>query len=216
MFGCVMAAGGSLQWFRNVLGTEEVALAKKRKVDPYELLGEQADSAPPGCSGLFWLPYLTGERTPHSDPLARACWIGIHAGTTRAELVRSVMEGATFAMNDVLTVFREMGVSIRQIRLSGGGARSDLWRSMQADIYGVSCAMLNVQEGPAYGAAILAAVGTGRFKDVRQAAGAGIRVARRIAPNARRKKLYAERYAFYRTLYPALREKFAQISRMEA
>jgi xylulokinase len=215
MFGCVMAAGGSLQWFRNVLGAQEVALAKKRKVDPYELLGEQAASAAPGCRGLFWLPYLTGERTPHSDPLARACWIGIHAGTTRPELVRSVMEGATFAMNDVLTVFREMGVSIRQIRLSGGGARSDLWRAMQADIYGVSCAMLNVQEGPAYGAAILAAVGTGRFKDVRQAAGAGIRVAKRIAPSARRKKLYAERYAFYRTLYPALREKFAQISRME-
>jgi xylulokinase len=215
MFGCVMAAGGSLQWFRNVLGGEEVAAARKRKVDPYELLGEQAALAAPGCRGLFWLPYLTGERTPHADPRARACWIGLHAGTTRPELVRSVMEGATFAMNDVLSVFREMGMTVRQMRLSGGGARSELWRRLQADIYGVPCAMLSAQEGPAYGAAILAAVGTGLFKDVRQAARAGIRVTQRIQPNPRRRKLYAERYALYRGLYPILRNTFAQISELQ-
>ena len=210
MFGCVMAAGGSLQWFRNVLGAEEVRAARRRKVDPYEVLGEEAASAPAGCRGLFWLPYLTGERTPHADPHARACWIGIHQGTTRAELVRSVMEGATYAMNDVLSVFRGMGVTARQIRLSGGGARSELWRKLQADIYGVPCAMLSSREGPAYGAAILAAVGTGRFKSVHEAARAGIRVTRKIAPNPRRRKFYAERYKLFREL----REKFAEISRL--
>jgi xylulokinase len=128
--------------------------------------------------------------------------------------VRAVMEGATFAMNDVASVFREMGVSIKQMRLSGGGARSELWRKLQADIYGVPCAMLSSQEGPAYGAAILAAVGTGAFKSVREAARAGIRVTETIRPNPKRMKLYAERYALYRSLYPVLRDRFAAISKL--
>ena len=212
MFGCVLAAGGSLQWFRNVLGGAEVAKAKKKGIDPYVLLGERAAAAPPGCQGLFWLPYLTGERTPHADPHARAGWIGIHAGTTRDDLVRSVMEGATYAMNDVLTVLRGLGLPIRQVRLAGGGARSALWRQMQADIYGLPCATLNVAEAPAYGAAILAAVGTGGFKDVREACRAGIRVTQTIRPSPARRRFYAERYAQFRRLYPALKDEFAAIA----
>ncbi len=121
MFGCVLAAGGSLQWYRNVLGTAEMEQARREGVDPYDLLTAQAEAAPVGCEGLFFLPYLTGERTPHADPFARACWIGLHSRTTRNELVRSVMEGATFAMNDAVTILRGRGIKIRQIRLSGGG-----------------------------------------------------------------------------------------------
>jgi len=212
MFGCVMAAGGSFQWFRNTLGAAEVAAARKKKVDPYELLTQQAAAAPAGCEGVFWLPYLTGERTPHADPLARACWIGIHSRTTRNELVRSVMEGATFAMNDAVQLLRRQGLDIRQIRLSGGGARSAFWRQLQADIYGVNCATINAEEGPAYGVALLAAVGTGRFKDIREACKAAIKITRTIRPNARARKLYADYYAQYRRLYPALKGEFPRIA----
>lgn len=208
MFGCVLAAGGSLQWYRNTMAGQEVQQARRQKLDPYELLTSQAASAAPGCEGLYWLPYLTGERTPHADPLARACWIGISARTTRAELVRSVMEGATFAMNDAMTILRERGLKIRQVRLSGGGARSEFWRQLQADIYAAACATVNTEEGPAYGAALLAAVGAGQFRDIRQACKSAISVTRTIKPDPRRKGLYAAHYAQYRRLYPALRDEF--------
>jgi xylulokinase len=215
MFGCVLAAGGSFQWFRNTLGAAEVAAAKKKGVDPYELLTAQAADAPAGCEGVFWLPYLTGERTPHADPLARACWIGIHSRTTRNELVRSVMEGATFAMNDVVTILKERGLRISQIRLSGGGARSAFWRQLQADIYGTTCATINSEEGAAYGVALLAAVGTGRFKHIREACGAAIKITRTVRPAPKARKLYAEHYAQYRRLYPALKAEFPRIAALE-
>jgi xylulokinase len=212
MFGCVLAAGGSFQWYRNTLGAAETAEAKKAKVDPYELLTQQAAAAPAGCEGLFWLPYLTGERTPHADPLARACWIGITPRTTRNELVRSVMEGATFAMNDVVTILRDRGLKINEVRLSGGGARSAFWRQLQADIYGTTCATINTEEGPAYGVALLAAVGTGRFKHIREACKAGISISRTIRPKHASKKIYAKYYDQYRRLYPAIKGEFVNIA----
>ena len=214
MFGCILAAGGSLQWYRNTLGRAEISQAKRKGVDPYELLDAQAAEAPAGCEGLFWLPYLTGERTPHADPMAKACWIGIHSRTTRNELVRAVMEGATFAMNDAVTILRGRGLPIRQIRLSGGGARSAFWRRLQADIYGTTCVTINAEEGPAYGVALLAAVGTGRFENIREACKAAIKITRTVKPNAKTKKLYAQYYAEYRRLYPALKDEFARIARL--
>ncbi len=214
MFGCVLAAGGSFQWFRNVLGQAEIAAAKRKKIDPYELLTAQAAKAPAGCEGLFFLPYLTGERTPHSDPLAKACWVGIHSRTGRSELVRAVLEGATFAMNDAVTILRGLGMKIREIRLSGGGARSAFWRQMQADIYGGTCVTINAEEGAAYGVALLAAVGTGRYKHIREACKQAIKVTRTIKPKARSKKHYARLYAQYRRLYPALKDEFARIAEM--
>jgi len=214
MFGCVLAAGGSFQWLRNALGGAEIDQAKRRGVDPYELLTAQAARAPAGCEGLFWLPYLTGERTPHADPHARAGWIGIHSRTSRDELVRSVMEGATFAMNDAVTILRGRGLKIRQIRLSGGGARSAFWRQLQADIYGTTCVTTTAEEGPAFGAALLAAVGAGEYSSVAQACGAGIAVRKTIRPDGKSKKLYAKFFRQYDRLYPALREEFARIAEM--
>ena len=212
MFGCVLAAGGSFQWFRNALGAAEVADAAAARADPYDLLTRAAARAPLGCEGLIWLPYLTGERTPHADPLARACWIGIHSRTTRNELVRSVMEGATFGMNDVLTILRDRGVKATQIRLSGGGARSAFWRQMQADIYGSTCVTVRTEEGPAYGVAILAAVGTGAYKSVPVACREIVKVTRTIKPVAGNKRAYAKSYAQYRRLYPALKEEFPRLA----
>ncbi len=214
MFGCILAAGGSLQWFRNTLGQVQTTEAKRKGVDPYRLLDAQAAKAPPGCEGLFWLPHLTGERTPHADPHARACWIGIHSRTGRNELLRAVMEGATFAMNDALTIFRRRGLRIRQIRLSGGGARSGFWRQLQADIYGTTCATVNAAEGPAYGVALLAMVGTGRFSSVPQACKATIKVKTTMKPRPRMKKLYSAYYDQYRRLYPALADQFERIAEL--
>ncbi len=214
MFGCVLSAGGSFQWLRNTLGGPEVIQAKQNNVDPYELLVAEAEKAPPGCEGVYWLPYLTGERTPHADPAARAGWVGIHARTGRAELIRAVLEGATFAMADVVNLLRDRGVAIRQIRLSGGGARSEFWRQLQADIYGATCTTINSEEGPAYGAALLAATGTGAFKDLPEACKAGIEVTRTVKPRPKDRKHYAELHEQFDRLYPALQDEFHRIAEL--
>jgi xylulokinase len=175
-------------------------------------LTRQAAQAPAGCEGLFFLPYLTGERTPHADPYARGGWIGVTARTSRNELIRSVMEGATFAMNDTVSIFRGRGVTPREIRLSGGGARSAFWRQLQADIYGTTCATVRTEEGPAYGVAILAAVGTGEYKSVPEACRAIIKVTRTIKPNAATHRHYARAFDEYRRLYPALKAEFPRMA----
>jgi len=135
VMGVVLAAGGSLQWFRNTLCQDLVRKAKREKVDPYELITDLAADAPPGADGLYFLPYLTGERTPHADPSARAAWVGLSNMHTRSHMARAVMEGATYAMRDCLEIIQGMGVPVREIRVAGGGARSPFWRSLQADIY---------------------------------------------------------------------------------
>lgn len=201
LFGCILSAGGSAQWLTNTL-----------KGETYKSLSRQAAKAGTGSGGLFFLPYLTGERTPHADPLARGGWIGLTARTTRSELIRSVMEGVTFAMNDALTILRNRGVRPRQIRLSGGGARSALWRQMQADIYGSTCVTVRTEEGPAYGAAILAAVGVGRYASVRQACNTIVKTTRTIKPVPADKRAYARYYRQYRRFYPALKDEFPRIA----
>ncbi len=204
MFGCILSAGGSAQWLTNTL-----------KGETYKSLATLAAKAGTGSGGLFFLPYLTGERTPHADPLARGGWIGLTARTTRNELIRSVMEGVTFAMNDALTILRNRGIRPRQIRLSGGGARSALWRRMQADIYGSTCVTIRTEEGPAYGAAILAAVGTGRYASVPQACETIVKTTQTIKPSPVAKRAYARYYKQYRRLYPALKNEFPLIAKLQ-
>ena len=212
VFGCMLSAGGSLQWFRNHMAKEEVARAKKEKVDPYELLIAEAQDAQPGCEGLLFLPYLTGERCPYPDPTARGGWIGLTARHTRAAMIRSVMEGVTFGMNDALSIMKKMGIAVSTVRLSGGGARSEFWRQLQADIYNTPTAVINAQEGPAYGVAILAGVGTGVWKNVPEACDAAIRETERREPDKGVAARYARIYDEYQRLYPALKETFARLS----
>ncbi|MGQ0633158.1 MAG: xylulokinase [Planctomycetaceae bacterium] len=212
VMGVVLSAGGSLQWYRNQLGDAEVALARRKKVDPYELLTAQAAQAPPGCEGLFFLPYLTGERTPHADPQARGAWVGLSLRHGRPHLVRSIIEGATYALRDSLEIIRQLQIPITEIRLSGGGARSTFWRQVQADIYGTKVVTVNSQEGPAYGAALLAAVGTGAYKSVPEACRATIKVVRQASPNARIRSRYDAAYPIYQRLYRSLREDFQAIA----
>ena len=214
VMGCALSAGGSLQWFRNQLCQEEVAAAKKKKVDPYELITEQAATAPAGSEGLFFLPYLTGERTPHADPNARASWIGLSLRHGKAHMARSVMEGATYAMRDSLEIIKSMNIPVKEIRLSGGGAQSQFWRQMQADIYGQSVVTINASEGPAYGVALLAAAGTGAYKSVVEACKATISVVTKTANKAGTTKTYNAAYPVYQQLYRSLKNDFTTIQKL--
>jgi xylulokinase len=214
MMGVVLSAGGSLQWFRNQLGQHEVDEAQRRGVDPYDLILGLAHQVQPGAEGLFFLPYLTGERHPYSDPYARGGWIGLTVRHGREHLARAVIEGATFAMRDCLTIIRGMGVPVEQIRLSGGGARSPFWRQLQADIYGQKVATINAQEGPAYGVALLAMVGTGAYKSVPEACAATIKTTEELSPDEANRKVYDRIYAEYQRLYPALKDEFRRIAEL--
>ncbi len=214
VMGVVLSAGGSFQWYRNQLGQAQVAEAKRRGVDPYELLTAEAADAPPGSEGLFFLPYLTGERTPHADPDAKAAWIGLTVRHDRTHLARAVLEGATFAMRDSLEFIKGMGVPIRQIRLSGGGARSEFWRQLQADIYGQRVVTINAEEGPAYGVALLAMVGTGVYASIAEACDATIRVVTETAADRRAVMIYNRAYPVFGSLYRSLRADFKSLSRL--
>ncbi|MGD0540786.1 MAG: xylulokinase [Tepidisphaeraceae bacterium] len=212
VFGCMLAAGGSFQWFRNNFAAAEIAEAKKKNLDPYALLVRQAEQAPPGCEGLQFLPYLTGERCPYSDPFARACWIGMTQRTTRAMLIRSLLEGVTFGMRDSLEIMMAMGIPVAQVRATGGGARSEFWRSLQADIYRKPIVTTTSDEGSAYGVALLAGVGAGVWSSVEQAAAACIKETKKLNPNKKRVELYDRQYAVYHKLYGDLKERFAEMA----
>jgi xylulokinase len=214
IFGCMLSAGGSFQWFRNQLGDAEVAAARKRRVNPYELLIDVAESAPAGSEGLMFLPYLTGERCPHPDPLARGGWIGITARTTRAMLIRSLLEGVTFGMRDALEIIAGMGAAISEVRLTGGGARSRFWQQLQADIYKRPIVLTGSTEGPAYGVALLAGVGTGVWSSVEEACRACIRPVRRISPRRKLSQLYDRSYAVYDRLYDDLKARFVEMGEL--
>jgi xylulokinase len=212
VFGCMLSAGGSFQWFRNHLAADELVLAKKKKTDPYELLVALAEKAPPGSEGLFFLPYLTGERCPHPDPNARGGWIGLTARSTRGMMIRSLLEGVTFGMRDALEIMRGMDIPTNEIRASGGGARSDFWRHLQADIYKTPLVLTNAAEGPAYGVALLAGVGTGVWKSVEEACHVSIKRTTKITPNKKLSTQYDRSYAIYTKLYGDLAERFGDIA----
>ena len=216
MMGVNLSAGGSLQWFRNALCQGDVVAAKKHKVDVYNVLTQEAGQTPAGSHGLFFLPYLSGERTPHADPDARGCFIGLTLSHQRGHMVRAILEGVTYSMRESLAIFEGLGVPIRQIRASGGGARSPLWRQIQADAFGRKVVTINSEEGPAYGVALLAAVGAGEFKDIGEACSATIRVVSETAPNRTAKKAYDQGFPIYRQLYQSLKKDFKTIAAMDA
>ncbi|MBE3070592.1 MAG: xylulokinase [Planctomycetes bacterium] len=212
VMGVVLAAGGSLQWFRNTLCQDLVAAARRKKVDPYELITADAATVPPGSDGLYFLPYLTGERTPHADPSARAAWVGLSNMHTRAHMARAVMEGATYAMRDCLEIIQGMGVPVSEIRVSGGGARSAFWRGLQADIYRQGVWTVSSAEGPAYGVALLAGVGTGVWSSVPEACDATIKRLKQSKPTRKKVALYDRLYPEYGQLYRSLKDDFARIA----
>jgi len=212
VMGVALSAGGSFQWLRNNLAETEAAEAARLGCETYDVLCRKASSAPAGSDGLIFLPYLTGERTPHADPFALGAWVGLSVRHDKARLIRSVMEGAVYAMKDSFEIIRSLGVPIGQVRLSGGGARSELWRQMQADIYGCEVSTVNAEEGPATGVALLAGVGTGVWSSVLEACDATIKVVSTQAPDAQAARTYAAFYPLYRRLYRSLKKDFKEIS----
>jgi xylulokinase len=212
VMGVTQGAGLSLRWFRDeVAGPLEREAAAQAGRDVYDVLAERAAEAPAGCDGLFFLPYLMGERTPHLDAQARGVWFGLTAAHTRAHLVRSVLEGVAYSLRDCLDLLVAMGVPVEEIRASGGGGRSPLWRQIQADVFGRKVATVNAAEGPAYGAALLAGVGTGHWKTVPEACQASIAVTSRVAPDAARQAVYARGHGVYREVYSRLRTLYPAI-----
>ena len=212
VMGVTQGAGLSLQWFRNQLGADTVREAEQEGVDPYDLLMEEAATAPAASEGLFWLPYLMGERTPHLDALARGGWVGLTAKHTRAHLIRSVIEGVSYSLKDCLEIVESLGVDVKVVRASGGGARSPFWRSVLAGVFNRPIATLETQEGSAYGAALLGMVGGGHFGSVTEACQAAIRESGRLDPDTGMTGVYQKSYPVFRGLYPVLKQTFQQIS----
>ena len=200
VMGVTQAAGLSLRWFRDNFG----ALPDDGR-DPYDRLTDEAGDAPPGCDGVLWAPYLMGERTPHLDPQARAALVGLAASHGRGHVVRAILEGVAFSLRDSFSIFAEMNVPVSQIRLGGGGARSWLWRQIQADVYGHPVQVLEAEEGAAYGAALLAGVGAGTWSSVDEACEQAVQVAREVGPHRANIPIMNKQYEAYQRLYPALR-----------
>ncbi|HUU69776.1 MAG TPA: FGGY-family carbohydrate kinase, partial [Planctomycetota bacterium] len=185
--------------------------AKAEGVDPYDILCRKAAEAPVGSEGLYFLPYLTGERTPHANPNAKGAWIGLTARHRKAHMIRATLEGITYGMKDSLEIIKGMGVAINEIRVSGGGAASAFWRQLQADIYGNDVVTINVTAGGALGVALLAGVGTGAFKNVEQACDAVITIASRTKMDAATAATYQKCYPVYGALYQHLKKDFDDI-----
>jgi xylulokinase len=205
VMGVTQAAGLSLRWFRDTFGTVTSG-NEGEETHAYELLCAEAASIPPGADGVLWAPYLMGERTPHLDPTARAALVGLSASHGRGHIIRAILEGVAFSLKDTLTIFHELAIPIREIRLGGGGARAPLWRQIQAEVYGQAVEIVAAEEGAAYGAALLAGVGVGLWGSVETACATVISVAERIEPGTAAAAVMLDRYRAYRMLYPALRD----------
>ena len=198
LMGVMLSAAGSLRWFRDTAapGTE------------FSDLVDAAGKVPAGCDGLFFLPYLTGERTPHPDPLARGAFVGLTVRHTRNHLTRAVLEGVAYGLRDSFELMKAAGITrINQVRISGGGAKSALWRQILADVFQAELVTVNTAEGAAYGAALLAATGTGAFNSVEEACQATINITGVTSPGDQ-SAVYQELYPLYRELYPALKPIF--------
>lgn len=200
VMGVTQGAGLSLRWFRDQFG-----VIGRNDPGAYDKLIDEAASVPAGSNGVIWAPYLMGERTPHLDPFAKAALVGLTASHTRAHVVRAVLEGVAFSLRDTFEIFREMHVQVDEIRLGGGGARSGLWRQIQADVYGQTVMTPAIEEGAAYGAAILAGVAIRMWSSVESACDAVVQISDRIQPNHESMSILAGQYERFKQIYPALK-----------
>lgn len=206
IFGCTLAAGGSFKWLRDNLCGDERRFASTTGIDPYEAMTLVASKVKPGSKGLFFMPYMIGERTPYPDPNASGGFLGLTLRHSRMDMIRSVMEGVTFSLKDSMEILSEFDINIKQVRASGGGGKSNLWLQIQADIFNSEVITTNIEEGPAMGAAILAAAGTKAFSSVEEACDVMVKPLSVVNPIRENVELYQEMYQVYRSVYPALKE----------
>jgi xylulokinase len=212
LMGVTLSAGGSLRWFRDTLCDSEKAEAEAADRDAYDLMTEAASRVPAGSEGLLFLPYLSGERTPHPDPDARGVFFGLSLRHSKAHMTRAVLEGVTFSLRQCLDLLCSLGVCLGRVRVSGGGARSVLWSRLLADILNFEVVELNITQGACYGAALLAGVGTDVYHDVDDACYHTIREVGSTWPGANR-QVYDRFFERYQALYPALKAEYAAMAR---
>jgi len=213
LMGVSLSSGGSFQWFRNALGSPEASVAALTGVDVYDLLVEEAKRVPAGSDGLYFLPYLTGERTPHADPYATGAYIGITPRTNKGAMARAIVEGVCYSLRDSVEICRMLKLPVEGIRVTGGGAKNPFWRQAIADIFGQQTMALQASEGPAFGVALLAAVGAGAFASVEEACAATVRTTSPLVPNVEAVKTYDRLYPLWQGLYRALKPDFEKLAK---
>lgn len=196
VMGVMLMAGGALQWYRETVAPDVA----------FDALVGEAESVPPGAEGLLFAPYLSGERTPYPDPQARGAFVGLTLAHTRAHCTRAVLEGVAFGLRDSLEILHGMSVPLQELRLTGGGAKSPLWRRILASVFGQAVHTLQAEEGPAYGVALLAGVGVGVWDSVPKACAATVQLAGSTEPDPEQTRVYESLYPRYRQLYPALKQ----------
>ncbi len=209
MMGVTLAAGGSLDWYRSSLyaiGKGKGKGGKESRISFDHLVAEAAKT-PTGADGLLFLPYLAGERTPHLDPRARGALFGLTLSHTRGHMVRAILEGVTYTLRDSMAIIEELGIPVRQIRASGGGAKNPFWRQLQADVFGKRVTAMATDEGPAFGVALLAAVGAGHFKNITEACRATVQMAELAKPVLKARRYHDRAFPLFQQLYRATREE---------
>jgi xylulokinase len=203
LMGVMLSAAGSLQWLHDTLAQDA----------SFDVLMDEAAQAPAGSEELLFLPYLSGERTPHPDPLARGAWVGLTLRHTRAHMARAVLEGVAFGLRDGFALLAQVGLGeMDRVRISGGGARSRLWRTILASVLSTPLETVEASEGAAHGAALLAGVGAGIWSDVATACATTIQPGEITAPNAEWQATYDRLYPIYQSLYPALKPTFTALA----
>ncbi|HEX2946077.1 MAG TPA: xylulokinase [Clostridia bacterium] len=212
VMGVTQGAGFSLKWFRDNFCRTEMNTAEQMDVDPYVLMDQEAEKVRPGSNGLIYLPYLIGERTPHLDADAKGVFFGLSTVHKRRDLIRSVMEGVVYSLRDCMEIIKGMGVDINEVRASGGGGKSRLWKQMQADVFGTPMTTINSSEGPALGVALLAGVGTGVYRSVAEACDTAIQVKNIQQPDMALHEKYSKFYSLYGQLYRSLKKDYKDLS----
>jgi xylulokinase len=207
VLGAILSAGLALRWLRNLVGLQHVS-------DAYPILSAEAAAVPPGADGLIFLPHLSGERTPHMDPFARGCFVGLSYHHERGHLARAVMEGVSFALRQALEISLSLSGEVQSLIVAGGGAESDVWRQIQADVYGLPVKKTLLTEQPCIGTALLAGVGTGAYTDFQEACSCVVRYGAPTEPNLARQTQYNALYAQYLKLYPQLRTNMFDLAQL--
>jgi xylulokinase len=211
IMGVNLSGGGCLQWFRNQLCSAEMAQANDPE-ELYEKLSAEAESIQAVCVGLMFLPYLSGERHPHDDADARGCFIGLSLAHTRGHMVRAIMEGVAYNMRESKTLIEAMNIPVKQVRPSGGGSRSKLWRKIQQNVFNTNIERVRCDQGPAFGAALLAAVSEGTYKSVEEACEATITCDQENLFMPQVSSIYERAFPIYQHLYRSLKHDFKRMS----
>lgn len=206
VMGVTQGAGLSFKWFKETFCQKEIEDCKENKLNIYDVLTAKAAQSKPGANGVIYLPYLMGERTPHLDPNVKGGFLGVSLINNHDDFIRSILEGVSFSLKNCLDIIEDMNVNIHDIRVSGGGAESEVWRQILSDIFGYSLTTVKASEGPALGVAILAAVGTGIYPSVEDACNKIIKGQDKVTPNKDTHEEYMKVYKVYNSLYPKIKD----------